>query len=135
MGFLGREELLQTRLQLPVERVDLPERNGHVFVRVMTGAERGQFEMLFDRAQKANAGFFPDIRQAIAAFTLCDEQGGRLFTADEIDAVGEMDSLVLDRVFPVAMRINKLTAEEVQALTKNSSEEPTVGIGSNSRAN
>jgi hypothetical protein len=129
MGCLDRDGLLQCK-NLPVERVEIPERGAYVCVRVMTGAERDHFEILMQRAQRDHDGFFPNIRATLAVFTLCDEMGGRLFTTEEIDAVGELDSMLLDRVFDVARRMNRMTREEGADLTKNSVTTPDASSGS-----
>src|SRR5688500_9611570 len=94
------------------EPVDVPELGGTVHVAVMSGAERdamaggppapkeeGRPTILTDRA-----------RTLVRAIR--DESGARIFTDADADALGEMDSDILKRLYDVAARINGLDDDE-----------------------
>jgi hypothetical protein len=110
---LTREAILQAD-DLLKELVPTPEweRDGYVYVRVMTGIDRETFEThLRDQGT---------IRAWTAVLTVCDAEGQLLFTHEDLAALCQRSFLPLDRIFEVARRLNALTAEEVEALAKNS---------------
>lgn len=100
------------------EKVEIPEWNDHVYVRIMSGAERDQWEILTTTLIK-NPEII-NVRAALCAMTICDKSGQRLFTNDQIEKLGEKSAIPLDRVFAVAKRINKLSEEDIEELEKNS---------------
>lgn len=99
------------------EVVNVPEWGGDVCVKVMSGVDRDRWEIaatkLMDNPQNAN------IRASLCALTMCDESGKRLFTDQQVTALGEKSSTALDRVFNAARRVNKLTDEDIADLEKN----------------
>lgn len=111
-----------------IERVAVPEWGGDVCVRVMSGAERDSFESQM-LARKGGADV--SIRAPLAAVTLCDEAGRRLFTPADVEALGEKSGTALDRVFNAAIRINAMGKADVEALEKNSGSAPSGASGSN----
>jgi hypothetical protein len=50
---------------------------------------------------------------------LVDEKGLRLFTDAEVSAVGAKDGTVVDRLFDVCKRLNKLDAADVEGAAGN----------------
>ena len=54
-----------------------------------------------------------------------DENGHRLFTDEDAEALGEKSGVALDRVWEVAQRINALRKEDVEALGKPSTQTPS----------
>jgi len=118
MAFLTREQILASQ-DLDREVIALPEWGGDAHIRVMTGAERDYLESVMTAPVDGPGGRMRNIRAVIAALTLCDEHGGRLFSLEEVDALGAKSSTVLDRIFLVARRLNKLTTEDVEQLEKN----------------
>lgn len=112
--------------KLPRERVSVPEWGGDVFVRVMTGLEREQFEAEHLRDPNKDFG----ARLTIA--TLCEEDGTPCFTPTDLPAVQSLASTALARIIPIAMRINALSKADVDELEKNSSAIPSDSTPSNS---
>lgn len=99
-----------------IEKVDVPEWGGHVFVRTLTGAERDAFERDWTGADgQVNANF----RAKLAARAICFEDGKRVFADGDVGPLGEKSSAALDRVFAVAIRLNGLTKDDVEELEKN----------------
>lgn len=120
---LTRDDILASPLSLPVERVPVPEwqPDGEVLVKTMTGAERDAFE----QEVVAAGDRLDNIRARIAAHTCVDEQGKRLFSPDDIQALGRTSCVALDRVFDAARRLNKLSKQDVEELEKNSARDPS----------
>lgn len=109
---LSRDSILAAK-DFETETVEVPEWGGSVCVRMMSGRERDRFEA--DQRRDP----YRDIRARLAAATLCDEAGALLFTPADIEALAAKSSKALDRVFDAAVRINKLSAADVEDLAKN----------------
>jgi len=113
---LSRADLLAPR-PLPVVKVDIPERNDAIYVRVMTGLERDSYEAAIggDRALALR-----NKRARLVAYTACDADGKLLFTPEDADQLGQIMSWVeLDRIAEVAARINVVSDAAVEAIKGN----------------
>lgn len=117
--------LQQTQLALPSEPVRFAGQDVHV--RTMTGLERDAFETLYLESKTEGR---PNIRGAMAAFTVVDENGVRVFEDGDAEKLGRLPAAELDAVFSIAQRLNKITDDDVKELEGNS--EATPGDGSTS---
>jgi hypothetical protein len=115
---LSKSQILAAR-DHQVEKVDVPEWGGFVFVRVMTAGERDQFERKFTQDRYGN------IRAYVAAATVCDDEGNLLFEKADIDVLATKSGAAVDRLFDVALRINKLRKKDIDELEKNSKANPS----------
>lgn len=116
---LTKDQILGIK-DLQIEKVDVPEWGGYVFVRGMTGAERDSFEAsvvdIRGSSQKIN---MVNVRAKLVSLTACDEEGNRLFEDSDIIELGKKSALALQKVFDVAQRLSGLSKEEVSLLEKN----------------
>jgi hypothetical protein len=96
--------------------MDVPEWNGSVKIRVMSGTERDRFEAEFVGGNKS----VDMVRAKLVAKCLCDEEGNRLFTEAEIPQLGEKSAAVLDKLFTACMKLNRFTKDDVEELAGNS---------------
>ncbi len=121
MSILSADEILQAD-DLPREMVSVPEwgKGRCVYVRTMTATERDAFEIAELAARgkniKANVA---GLRGRLAAATICNEAGVRLFEAGHGEALGKKSAPALDRIFTVAARLNKISEKDVEELAKN----------------
>jgi hypothetical protein len=117
----------------PLERVEVPEWGGHVFVRTMGGNERDEFDLSFvdeDTGKRNLAG----IRARVAVACVCDANGKRLFTnTQDLEKLSIANGAALDRVFEIAGRLNRLTEKDIKDLVGNSSGAPSATSGSRSQ--
>lgn len=113
MQALSRDAILGVTDLKPV-RVEVPEWGGVVFVRPLSGAERDSLEAESVGAQ--GAARVVGIRGRLAARTICDESGGRLFKDEDAPALGAKNAAALDRIVEAATKLNGLAPAEVQAL-------------------
>lgn len=119
---LTKEQILQAN-DLPKELVKVPEWDGEVYVRTMTGAERDAFEQsLIISKGKID---LVNVRAKLCALAICDENGNRLFSDLEIEQLGQKSAVALDRIFEVTQRLNKIGTEDIEELEKNSSSIPS----------
>lgn len=116
---LTKEKILGIK-DLQIEEVVIPEWEGSVFVRGMTGAERDAFESsvvdIRGTSQKIN---MLNVRAKLVSLTTCDEDGNRLFEDADVIELGKKSASALQRIFDVAQRLSGLTKDELKALEKN----------------
>ena len=106
---LGRQEVL------------VPQWDGSVFVRIMTGAERDQFESIVQGASGAGGKMdLRGLRATLVAMTACDADGEALFSMEDVEALQCKSAAALDVVFTVSQRLNGLRPEDIEDLVGNS---------------
>ena len=121
--FLTKEQILAAQ-DLPEEVVDVPEWGGKVLIRGMTGAERDAFEesIMVGRGPNREVNL-RNFRAKLVARSIVDPQTKeRMFSDNEINELGKKSARALQRVFEAALRLNGMTAESVEELTKSSQE-------------
>ena len=101
---------------LVCERVDVPEwskngEGGYVFVRMLAGDELESLQA------RAKGDVLSGAR--IAATSLCDEKGVRLFADAEASKLGKKSQRALTRVVEAALHVNGLSEEAREELEKN----------------
>jgi len=111
----------------PLERVDVPEWEGHLFVRVMSGSERGEWEAGVQGRPAAER--LLDTRASLVLLCACDETGKRLFTAAQAEELGNKSAVALNRVFERAVALNALSDKGIEDLEGNSEGTPSEDSG------
>lgn len=118
MKRLSKQEILQAP-DLPTEEVFIPEWGGSVLVRGLTAAERDRFEAEIVRQTREGVKVeLHGIRARLCAMTIVDESGGRLFSDDEIAALGNKSASALQRVFEVALRLSRFSGEAIAEMSE-----------------
>ena len=109
MELLTREQILGTE-DLQTERVEVPEWNGYVFVRALTGTERDKFEagMVEVRGKRRSVNL-ENLRARLLSLVVVDDRGNRLFADKDVVHLGAKSAAALDRLFAVARRLSALT--------------------------
>jgi hypothetical protein len=116
---LTREQILQKR-DLPREAVSVPEWGGEVVVRALTGAERDAFEQsTIEQRGKSVKTNLANIRAKLCARCIVGDDGKRLLSDADVEALGEQSGAALDRVFTVARKLSGMSEEDVEELAKN----------------
>lgn len=118
------------------ERVEVPEwgKHGqHVYVRLMSGRERDRWESSIMAMDGDATKFYDGVRARLCQMTACDESGTLIFTPAQIDALSQKSSTALQRIYDVAMRINKLRKSDLDELEKNSQSATSASSGLDSR--
>ena len=123
---LSKDEILNAE-DSEVSSVSVPEWNGDVFVRTITGTERDRFEAAF--MNRNGPVPMTNIRAKLLVMALCDEQGNRLFTDSDVVALGKKNARALDRAFATAMRVNGIGEEAIEGLGKGLENVPSDGSG------
>jgi len=116
---LSRKAILEAD-DLPSRKVAIPQWNGDVYVRTLSGTERDSFEQscITNRGKDKEMNL-ENIRARLAVLTVCDEKGERLFQHKDIEALGKKSSKALDLIFDVAQRLNGLGKDDLDDLAGN----------------
>lgn len=125
MKTLNRDAILAAQ-DLKTQRVNVPEWGGEVIVRTMTGVERDELEgiMAMQSTKATPAERLRNFRALTVALCTVDEQGNRLFTLEDVEALGKKSTASLTRIFTVAQVLSALTEAAVEELVKNSGPSP-----------
>jgi len=115
---LSRDAILGVA-DIKAEPLEVPEWGGSVYVRMLSGRERDNFEASLRDPATGNAGNLSDFRAKFASLVIADEKGERLFSEADIDALGKKSAQALDRVLESGMKINALGKKDVDDLTGN----------------
>lgn len=118
MKILSKNDILKAP-DIKTEEVDVTAWwGGAVLVRGMTGAQRDRFEG--EQAGLAGAERFKNLRARWCAECIVDEKGDRLFSEDEVVALGEKSAAPLDVIFDAAMRLSGIDSKAAENAAKNS---------------
>lgn len=119
MPLLTKEQIIASE-DLKHEDVEVPEWGGSVRVVAMSGTARDAFEdTLVKRVGEKIEQDLGNYRAKVCAACMIDEDGNRLFSAKEVQALGQKSSAAIERVFDAADRLNGLTRGNVEASAKN----------------
>lgn len=119
MAILTRDEILNAP-DIKTEKVEVPEWGGEVLVRALSGAERDRFEASIISAHgKKTRRDLRNIRAKLVALCVVDEQGRKLFSEADIEALGKKNAAALDRVFSVAQRLSAVSEDDVDEMIEN----------------
>jgi hypothetical protein len=122
--FLTRDQILSIQ-DIEIEEVEVPEWGGAVYVRGMSGTERDQFEgSIVTQRGKSTAVNMANIRAKLAAVSICDADGKRLFTERDAKALGEKSAAALQRIFEVARRLSGIGDEDIEELAEGLEKDP-----------
>jgi len=120
MTTLSKEQIIAVK-DIKTKVVDVPEWGGSVIIREMSGKVREEFEMFVQERRSADDSLnLRGMRTLVLSQTLVDEEGNALFTKDDMSMLGEKNAAVIDRLFTVAMELNKIGDTQMKELRKNS---------------
>jgi hypothetical protein len=98
--------------------VEIPELGTSVYVQSMTARERGVYEVQFiDKNGSKSARMVSRARELMAIASCVDEEGKKIFTPDDLEMLGGLDAVVLDRIYMVAQDLAEV--EKIEAIEKN----------------
>jgi hypothetical protein len=118
--FLTREDILAAS-DITTEILEVPEWDGSVRIRGLTGNERDVYEqsivtMRGNRVLPKFAG----ARARLVALSIVDDDGKLLFSETDVAELGKKSASGLQRVYEAARKLSGLTEEDVDELVKNS---------------
>ena len=111
---------------LEKEWVPIPEwlggnEDAGVYVRTLTANERDKFEDAITKVEgKETTVVMLGMRAHLASMASVNEDSEPVFTAEQMEALGQKSAIPLDRIFGVAQRLCGMTDKDVEDLAKNS---------------
>ena len=129
MSELSRDDVLKAN-DCVVEKVEVPEWNGYVYVKTMTGAERARF---FEDTKENEPDGQTWARQCVCS--VVDKDGNSLFTDKDMPELVKKNGEVLHRLAIISSRINGLTESALKEMAKNSGSGQSEDSISDSAAN
>jgi len=119
MALLSRDAILAAD-DHEYEVVPCPEWGGEVRLRSLTGAERDAYEQsLVQTRGKSREMNLRNARAKLVALCAVDENGNRLFSDQDVAALGRKNAKPLDRLFDAARRLAGLSEDDVDRLTED----------------
>lgn len=91
--------------------IHIPDWNEEGYIRIMSGQERAAW---FDAVQKDQ-----DIIAKLVCLTLSTEDGKRIFSDEDLEAVKGLSSIALDAIFKASLDFNLLTRDSITAEKKD----------------
>jgi len=110
-------ELLGSTKRYVYEDVDVPEWGCAVRIRVLNGRERIEYETFLAGTANDSADDQLALMTKLLSVAIVGEDKQSIFTETELE---ELNAPELVRLTTEALRVNKLTAESVKDLEKNS---------------
>jgi len=116
---------------LKTEVIDVPEWNGKVRVRSLTGSERDAYESSITRRHGTDVELnLVNARAKLVVLTVVDDDGVRIFGDDDVMELGKKNATAVNRVFEVAQRLSGLTEEDVKEAVAGFVDGPAEGPSS-----
>jgi hypothetical protein len=113
------------------ELVEVPEWGVRLRVRSLTGTERDAFEAsLLETRGRSREVNLRNMRAKLVAQSVRKADDSRVFSDGQVEALGRKNAAALQRVFRIAQRLSGLAEDEVEELTRELGEDPSVGSGS-----
>ncbi len=130
---LSRDEILKAE-DRGTEEVEVPEWDGSVLVRGMSGSERDAFET--SMMVRQGSELVPDManfRPKVIARCVVDDDGKRLFDEyRDVEALGGKSAAAVERVYAVAARLSGLGGQDVEQMAADLKASPFAGSSSSS---
>jgi hypothetical protein len=114
---LTSEDLQSALKKVHTEDIDVPEWGCSVRIKVLNGKERVHYDTFLTAAADDNPDDQLGLMTKLLSVAIVDQDGKSVFDEDEL---GELNANVLRSLTLHALRINKLTADSVKELEKNS---------------
>lgn len=118
---LSAEEILGATHDFEVQKVDVPEWGGCVFVREMS--EKDYTDWINESRKIADAGDEEELEgkpstSAVGLLwrTMCDEDGALLFTLEQVEQIRDKSLRVLNRISDAALNVNGLKVKDEEEL-------------------
>ena len=108
------KEALLSASDVETHDVDVPEWGGTIRLRLMTADDLELWQNFVMTQPKQG------MMATLLSRSIVDEAGKLMFTADEVEALGNKSAAVMQRLFKKAVELNAMTKETTDALSKNS---------------
>lgn len=111
--------------------VDVPEWGFRVKVRGLMGHERDSYETSFVRFNgNQRVMDMTNARAKLVAKAVINEQGKRIFTDAQVQALAQKSAVALERVFSVIQKLSGMTDDDIKALVTVMGNDQSASAGS-----
>jgi hypothetical protein len=114
---LTREEILAKRSVRPRVAVEV-DGLGTVYVAKFSAKDRDRFEEIITGGIPGKVNL-KNVRAQVATLLIVDEEGKRLFSDADADALGELDTDTIQAVVDAGFKINGIKNDELEDAVKN----------------
>jgi len=114
---LTREEILAKRSVRPRQPVEV-DGLGTVYVAKFSAKDRDRFEEIVTGGVPGKVNL-RNVRAQVAALLIVDEDGKRMFSDGDADALGELDTDTIQAVVVAGFKLNGIKSDELEEATKN----------------
>ncbi len=115
---LGRNDLLSLE-DSEVIKVYIDDWDRNVYIRTVSGEERDRFTQETQNRQRTSTDLL-NFRARFAVMVLCDADGKRLFTDQDVQLLGEKSAAALEQIFDAGLTLNKMGNTAVEEMAGNS---------------
>jgi hypothetical protein len=123
---------------LKIERVDVPEWGGHIYVRLLSGTGREKYiesvRTLVGTPGKDKNAYWKMVLTGsgakLVAEAACDKNGKRIFRDEDVEALGKKSYVALKRVVDAAAKLNGLGDDQDDDAKKDSAGRPAPTVDS-----
>lgn len=119
---LRREQLLKRE---PVTFLDLPEMDGGVWLRRLSGYELSRIQVLFEQSNAYKDMPLQELEHNtdcgawLIIYTVCDAQGAQIFQESDINAIRDLPGPLFNKLFREALKVSYLTDSSLDELKKS----------------
>ena len=134
MALLSKDQILKADRKKTVD-VPVKEWGGEVRLQELSASDRDLWEneSFVLNAEGTGAKFNPKhARARLVVRCLVDENGKRMFSDDEVAAIGSLSASSVQRLFNAARKLNAISNEDMKSLEGNSDAGPSDGDSSTS---
>tara|TARA_Y100001968_G_C19321768_1_gene699667 strand:- start:119 stop:472 length:354 start_codon:yes stop_codon:yes gene_type:complete len=115
---LSKDAILAAK-DTDVHEVDVPEWGGSILLRSMTGAQRNNYEHWAHKQSNLKSPDYRGIRERLIISCAVDADGKPLFTEDDLAALSDKNSEVIDRLHAKCRLICGMDDEAIEDAAKN----------------
>lgn len=117
---LTKQSILKAK-DLQQTKVEIPEWNGEVYIRAMTGAERDSWEQAIQNKRTTNGTVeLAELKARLAVMTVSDKEGNLLFTESDIPELNKKSGAAIDRIWQISHKKSHILPDDVEELRGNS---------------
>lgn len=119
MAMLSREDILAAK-DLKYMDLDVPEWGGEVRIKMLTGAERDEFESSTVKMGKNGKPEqnLANLRARLVSLCLVDDENRPLFSKQDIGHLGMKSAAALERVFKACQEHNAMSEADIEELAE-----------------
>lgn len=123
MALTTAESILTFAAPKPPQKLHIKALGQDVYLLDPTADDRDQFD-IWIRDSKAAGKDIVGVRGIVAALLLCDENGKRLFGADDANKLGKLPPAAIQTIFDIGTKLLAVSDKETEEMAEKSAASP-----------